>query len=100
MLLAQGKIIYFNQAKLAVDYFASLNFQCPDDANPADFFMNTMSIENVERVRAQGGENQNVSKSEILEEYSKKIDFLHQSYEASKLKNDYTYKSPEAERIQ
>jgi len=47
MLLAQGKIIYFNKAELAVDYFGSLGpeYRCPELSNPADHFMTIMSIE-------------------------------------------------------
>jgi hypothetical protein len=45
MLLALGKIIYFNEAKLAVNYFASINFKCPELSNPSDYFMSMMSIE-------------------------------------------------------
>jgi ABC-type multidrug transport system ATPase subunit len=50
MLLAQGKIIYFNEAKYAVDYFATIfyngvQYKCPELSNPADYFMSIMSIE-------------------------------------------------------
>lgn len=48
MLLAQGKIIYFNEARLAVDHFASIDFRCPELSNPADYFMSIMSIESHE----------------------------------------------------
>lgn len=48
MLLAQGKIIYYNEARLAVDHFASVGFPCPELSNPADFFMHMMSIESEE----------------------------------------------------
>jgi ABC-type multidrug transport system ATPase subunit len=48
VLLARGKIIYFNEAKYAVDYFGNIGFQCPDLSNPADFFMSMMSIESIE----------------------------------------------------
>lgn len=48
LLLARGKIIYFNEARLSVDYFASLGEACPDLSNPADFFMTMMSIESIE----------------------------------------------------
>jgi ABC-type multidrug transport system ATPase subunit len=52
MLLARGKIIYFNEARLAVDYFGSLGakYTCPEWENPADFFMEMMSIEGVEEI--------------------------------------------------
>ncbi len=50
MLLAKGKIVYFNEAKLAVDYFSTLgdNFKCPEWNNPADFFMDMLNIESIE----------------------------------------------------
>lgn len=48
MLLARGKIIYFNEARLAVDYFSSINYKCPELSNPADYFMAIMSIETIE----------------------------------------------------
>ena len=55
MLLAKGKIIYMNEARLAVDYFGSLGFQCPDWSNPADFFMTMMSIGSIELDTAADG---------------------------------------------
>jgi hypothetical protein len=48
MLLARGKVIYFNQAKLAVDYFTSIGYSCPEMTNPADYFMSIMSYETIE----------------------------------------------------
>lgn len=50
MLMALGKIIYFNEARLAVDYFAGIGQKCPELSNPADFFMSMMSIEAQEPV--------------------------------------------------
>lgn len=49
MLLALGKIIYFNEAKFAVNYFAGINYRCPELSNPADYFMSIMSIESQEQ---------------------------------------------------
>lgn len=48
MLMTEGKIIYFNDAKKAVDHFSSLRcqgttFKCPEHSNPADYFMEIMS---------------------------------------------------------
>jgi hypothetical protein len=43
MLLAKGKIIYFNDSSKAVDYFGSIGLPCPELSNPADFFMSIMS---------------------------------------------------------
>lgn len=49
MLLAKGKIIYMNEAKLSVNYFAGIEHKCPDLTNPADYFMSMMSRESVEQ---------------------------------------------------
>ena len=48
MLLAQEKIIYFNEARLSVDYFTGIGQRCPELSNPADFFMSMMSIESID----------------------------------------------------
>jgi hypothetical protein len=48
MLLAKGKVIFFNEARFAVDYFSSINYKCPELTNPADHFMSIMSIESNE----------------------------------------------------
>jgi ABC-type multidrug transport system ATPase subunit len=36
LLIVQGKIVYFNEASLACDYFATLDYKCPNASNPAD----------------------------------------------------------------
>lgn len=48
MLLTEGQVIYFNEAKLAVDYFSGIGHVCPELSNPADFFMSIMSIESID----------------------------------------------------
>jgi hypothetical protein len=50
MLLAKGKIVYFNEAKLAVDYFSTLGdkYQCPELNNPAEFFIDMLNIESID----------------------------------------------------
>lgn len=48
VLLARGKIIYFNEAKYSVEYFDSIGFKCPELSNPCDFFMTMMSKESIE----------------------------------------------------
>jgi len=53
MLLAKGRIIYFNHANKAVDYFAGINYKCPELSNPADYFMAIMSIETIEQERQE-----------------------------------------------
>ena len=55
MLMAKGKIIYFNEARLAVDYFSSIGFGCPELSNPSDYFISIMSIETIEQEGVTNG---------------------------------------------
>ena len=82
MLMAQGKIIFFNEARLAVDYFAGIKYKCPEMSNPADFFMSMMSIESAQQEEVEEDEDSSKKKSqqEILEEYTKKIAFFSDNY--------------------
>ena len=75
MLLAQGKIIYFNDQAKAVDYFSSIGYECPELSNPSDFFMTIMSIESIE------AEDADV-------QYKKRIEHFDNEYKKSDLKND------------
>lgn len=47
LLIARGKVIYHNDSIHATKYFASIGFPCPNDSNPADYFMNIMSKESI-----------------------------------------------------
>lgn len=47
MLLAQGKIIFFNEAAKAQTYFADIGYEIPQLSNPADFYMSIMSKESI-----------------------------------------------------
>ena len=48
MLIAQGKIIYFNEASSAVEYFGSIGREVPELTNPADYFMTIMSKDGID----------------------------------------------------
>jgi hypothetical protein len=77
--LVSGKIIYFNEASLACDYFAYINYKCPDTSNPADYFMSLMSMENPNEIDSDGGRQK--SEAEIIKEYNRKINYLHEQYQ-------------------
>ena len=71
MLLAKGKVIYFNEARLAVDYFAGINYKCPELSNPSDYFMSIMSIETIEQEEMDGA---GPARSQTLQDvYQKRI---------------------------
>ena len=99
MLLARGKIIYFNEARLAVDYFARINFQCPELSNPADYFMSMMSIESIELNTQTETGAAYLDKDRIEEEYQKQIKVFVDSYESSDLCNNPNQVHPEAKEI-
>ena len=45
LLLSEGKCIYFGHAKDATDFFTSSGFKCPLEFNPADFFLDVVSMD-------------------------------------------------------
>ena len=44
LLLAEGSTAYFGKAADAKKFFSSINFSCPEDYNPADYFIQTLAI--------------------------------------------------------
>jgi len=79
MLIAQGKIIYFNDASKSCDYFESIGYKCPEMSNPADYFMTLMSAENPNEGEIEVGKVP-MSEDEILKEYTKKISYMSDKY--------------------
>ena len=45
LLISEGRLLYIGDAKDAVEYFASLSFNCPNLTNPADFYMDITSVD-------------------------------------------------------
>lgn len=43
ILLAEGQLVYFGQAKASAQYFSSIGYSCPVQQNPADYMMDFMS---------------------------------------------------------
>lgn len=99
MLLAKGKVIYLNQADLAVDYFASINYKCPELSNPADYFMGIMSIESIEKPDSDNIDEIKQSQHDVMDIYRQKIDFFSSSYLKSELKNDSKARDPRAREL-
>lgn len=46
MLLANGKVVYCDKAVQAIEYFGIMNYSCPSNFNPAEFFIKILSKEN------------------------------------------------------
>ena len=92
MLMAKGKIIYFNEARLAVDHFSNIGYKCPELSNPSDYFMSIMSIETIESDEVGPG-------TTLQQVYAKKIQMFNDSYQGSSLKNDPDYIDPSVRAI-
>ncbi|EDQ91872.1 uncharacterized protein MONBRDRAFT_19734 [Monosiga brevicollis MX1] len=45
LLLSEGQTIYFGEAHTAVDYFAQVGYPCPSSFNPADFYLDLISLD-------------------------------------------------------
>uniref|UniRef100_A0A7S1THM9 Probable ATP-dependent transporter ycf16 n=1 Tax=Compsopogon caeruleus TaxID=31354 RepID=A0A7S1THM9_9RHOD len=44
-LLSQGRLMYFGPAAGAITYFSSISFNCPMQFNPADYFIDLLSVD-------------------------------------------------------
>ncbi|KAJ2699964.1 hypothetical protein FB645_005146 [Coemansia sp. IMI 203386] len=45
ILLSQGRLVYFGPTSESIDYFASIGYQCPMHENPADYFVDLMTLD-------------------------------------------------------
>jgi len=99
MLMASGHIIYMNDASKAVDYFASIGQECPPRTNPADFFMNMMSIEALDDPDVEDEKELKKRRTEVERDYKKHIDYLYTQYENSELKCDADSIHPESKTL-
>ena len=99
MLLARGRILYFNLAKHAVNYFGSIGFKCPELSNPADFFMSMMSKESIEFEKEDESGSANVDGEYIEQEYMKLIKFFDDQYKESELRCKHDVKHEECRAI-
>ena len=88
--MAKGKIIYFNRADLAVDYFSGLGYTCPDTSNPCDYFMSMMSKESIEldHIDENAIGEAGVDNAEIDRQYKELIEYFVNKYHASDLHCD------------
>ncbi|KAJ1954112.1 hypothetical protein EC988_002607, partial [Linderina pennispora] len=45
ILLSQGRIVYFGPVSESIQYFAKIGHQCPMHENPADYFVDLMTLD-------------------------------------------------------
>jgi len=86
MLLAKGKIIYFNLASLSVDFFSGIGYPCPELSNPCDYFMSMMSKESIELDHEEMDENKGqigsagLDQVKIEADYQRLIEYFDSKY--------------------
>ncbi|KAJ1961112.1 hypothetical protein IWQ62_003980, partial [Dispira parvispora] len=56
ILLSRGQLVYYGGTQQALDYFASLGYHCCRHENPADFYLNLMTIDHTSPDRLQESE--------------------------------------------
>jgi len=75
MLLSEGKVMYSGVSSDAVNYYGKLGFQCPEAYNPADFFLDLLSMD----TRTIESEKETSGRIDVLgknwEEHSKTLTF-------------------------
>lgn len=45
ILMSEGTVLWTGPSNAAIDHFASLGFVCPKNTNPADFFLDIISVD-------------------------------------------------------
>ncbi|KAJ1828818.1 hypothetical protein LPJ73_008497, partial [Coemansia sp. RSA 2703] len=45
ILLSQGQLVYFGPTSESINYFAGIGYQCPMHENPADYFVDLMTLD-------------------------------------------------------
>lgn len=121
LLIARGKVIYHNDSIHATKYFTSIGFPCPNDSNPADYFMNIMSRESIiaeiedkeingediviNEEAVKNGAAPEIARTEeqkekfVFDAYEKRIEHFDYQYVNSDLCNDAGYEHPLAKEI-
>lgn len=84
ILMCKGNIIYQGDAQAAVDYFNSINYECPALTNPADYFMKIMNpegmmIEYLEKGYKVSKENKKI----MAEKFDERVSYFTQKYKDS-----------------
>jgi ABC-type multidrug transport system ATPase subunit len=67
LLLSEGKQMYFGDAKECVNYFAKLGYPVPNQMNPTDHFLDTISLDS--------------RTEEALKESQKRIEYFSQEFQ-------------------
>lgn len=70
LLLSEGKCMYFGPAKDAVNFFMSAHFSCPAEFNPADFFLDVISMD----YRSKAAEVESRNRVSLIAKHYEKVE--------------------------
>ncbi|KAJ1808844.1 hypothetical protein LPJ56_003918 [Coemansia sp. RSA 2599] len=70
ILLSQGSVVYFGPTAESISYFASIGYQCPVHENPADFFVDLMTLDYRSKETLSSSKERVVSLIEQFNEYT------------------------------
>lgn len=108
LLMSQGRMVFFGPPQSALDHFESLGYACPIFQNPANFFIDMISIDFKEKIKKQGiltpvdgstaphpdepevgdsNSNNKISDDQerkFVSDSQKRVTFLHDSWEKKK----------------
>lgn len=84
ILICKGNIIYQGDAQVAVDYFGSINYECPPLTNPSDFFMKIMNPEGMMIEYLEKGIQINKeNRKELTEKFDERVAYFTSKYKES-----------------
>uniref|UniRef100_T1JB21 ABC transporter domain-containing protein n=1 Tax=Strigamia maritima TaxID=126957 RepID=T1JB21_STRMM len=72
LFLAEGRVAYLGSRQGALEYFDNLNYKCPANYNPADYFIHTLTV-----TAADDTENKKSIISEICNSFEKSDDNIY-----------------------
>jgi len=81
LLLSKGNVVYYGPTAQIVDHFASLGYECPYDANPADYFLDLITI--------------NAQNEKVEEESTERLTRLIEGFKESPLSKPSVFQSSE-----
>ncbi|KAJ2557725.1 hypothetical protein EV175_001168 [Coemansia sp. RSA 1933] len=70
ILLSQGRVVYFGPTASAIQYFADIGYQCPMHENPADYFVDIMTLDYRSEEALERSKDQVKLLAEKFQEYS------------------------------
>ena len=101
ILICKGNIIYQGDAQVAVDYFNSINYECPPMTNPSDFFMKIMNPEGMMiEMLEKGMEVNKENKKDLVEKFNERVVYFTQKYKESPNYNAICPKETEPVKIE